>query len=42
MLADGELIASKSKGFLTRILGGGWPDPGDVIERVKERMQRGG
>lgn len=39
MLVDGDVVASRNKSMLTRILGGGWPDSGDVIERVKERMQ---
>jgi hypothetical protein len=36
-VVDGETIASKSKGFLSRLTGGGWPDPGDVVKRLRER-----
>lgn len=39
VLVDGVVIASRHKGLLTRILGGGWPDVGDVVEKVKERQQ---
>lgn len=39
VLVDGSVIASRDKGFLTRILGGGWPDPEDVVEKVKERRK---
>lgn len=39
MLLDGEVIASREKGVLTRLLGGGWPDPEDVVEVVRERLK---
>jgi hypothetical protein len=41
VLVDGEVIASRAKGFLVRhLLGGGWPDPEDVVEAVQERIAR--
>jgi hypothetical protein len=39
VLADGEVIASRAKGFLARLVGG-WPDPEDVIDAVEERIAR--
>ena len=37
MLADGELVASKEKGFLTHFTGGGWPDPDEVVAKLLQR-----
>lgn len=42
-MVDGEVIAgrgrSKEGGFLKRMLGGGWPDPEDVIAKVEAKLQ---
>jgi predicted Rdx family selenoprotein len=38
VVVDGETIASKSKGFFTHFTGGGWPDPDDVVKRLRERV----
>lgn len=38
MVADGETIASRQGGLLTRLLGGGWPDPDDVIAALEQRL----
>ncbi len=42
MLADGELVASKSRGFLTHFTGGGWPDPDEVVKALHKRSLAGG
>jgi hypothetical protein len=39
VLADGEVVASKGGGFLTKLLGGGWPDEDDVVERLRARVK---
>ncbi len=36
VLADGELVASKQKGFLA-LFTGGWPDPADVVALLHKR-----
>lgn len=38
MLVDGELVASRGGSMLKRLLGGGWPDPAEVIEKIAARM----
>lgn len=35
--ADGERIASRGSGLWTRLLGGGWPEPGRVVETLRRR-----
>ena len=41
MLVDGELIASRGGNMLKRVLGGGWPDPEEVIAKIEAiRQQR--
>lgn len=37
VLADGELVATKGGGFLTKLLGGGWPDEDEVVRKLRER-----
>lgn len=37
---DGETVASRQKGFLTRLLRGGWPDPEAVVAAVEERLAK--
>lgn len=34
VLVDGELVAARGGNLLTRLLGGGWPDPEDVIAKI--------
>ena len=38
VLVDGELVASRGGSMLKRLLGGGWPDPAEVIEKIAARM----
>jgi hypothetical protein len=38
VLADGEVIASRGGSMLKRVLGGGWPDPAEVIEKIEARL----
>jgi len=40
LFLDGEHVAGRNQGFLTRLLGGGWPDPDDVVEALRERLPR--
>ena len=35
-MLDGKLIASRNAGFLTKLLGGGWPDEEAVVAEVKK------
>ena len=37
VLVDGHVIASRGGGFFERFLGGGWPDPARVVERLRAR-----
>jgi hypothetical protein len=37
-LIDGEVVAGRDKGFLKRLLGGGWPDPEAVVAELKKRQ----
>jgi len=40
VVADGELIATKGGSFLTKLLGGGWPEPAKVIEALRAKAKR--
>ena len=40
VVVDGEVIASRGGGVLQRVLGGGWPDPQDVIARIETILAR--
>jgi hypothetical protein len=35
-MVDGRTIASRGGGLLTKLLGGGWPDPEDVVAKISE------
>jgi hypothetical protein len=37
VLADGELVATKERGFLAHFFGGGWPDPNEVVTTLHKR-----
>jgi hypothetical protein len=37
VVVDGETIASKSKGLMAMFTGG-WPNPDDVVKRLRERV----
>jgi len=37
VVVDGETIASKKTGLLTKLFGGGWPDPDAVVAAIAER-----
>ena len=41
VVVDGQVVASRTGGLWKRVLGGGWPDPHDVIARI-EAKRRGG
>ena len=38
VVADGEVIASREGGFFKKLLGGGWPDPDEVVEELRKRV----
>ncbi len=37
-MVDGERIATRERGFLNRLLGGGFPDPRVVVESLRQRL----
>lgn len=37
-MVDGELVASRGGNMLQRVLGGGWPDPEEVIEKIAAKL----
>lgn len=37
MVIDGETVASRQSGLLKKLLGGGWPDPDEVVAEVERR-----
>ena len=39
VLVDGKVIASRGGNMLQKVLGGGWPDPEDVIAQI-EMLQK--
>jgi len=42
VLADGEVVTSKSRGLLARLFGG-WPDPAEVVVLLHKRsLAKGG
>jgi hypothetical protein len=36
--ADGELVAARGGGLLTKLFGGGWPDPDAVVDALRARL----
>jgi hypothetical protein len=40
VFVDDTLVASRGGNMLKKALGGGWPDPEEVIARIEE-LQRG-
>lgn len=39
VVVDGEVVASRGGSVLRRVLGGGFPDPDDVIAKIRD-LQR--
>lgn len=35
MFVDGKVVASREKKLLTRLFGGGWPDPDTVVAAIR-------
>lgn len=35
VVVDGQVVASRGGNMLTRLLGGGWPDPEDVVAKIE-------
>lgn len=40
LLVDGEVVARRGGTFLSRLVGGGWPDTDDFVRAVEERLAR--
>ena len=40
VVVDGVTIASKKTGLLTKLLGGGWPDPDEVVAAIEKRTAK--
>lgn len=40
VVADGELVATKTGSFLTKLLGGGWPEASEVVEALRAKSKR--
>lgn len=38
VVADGETIASRGGGVISRLFGAGWPDPEDVVAALEQRL----
>jgi hypothetical protein len=38
VLADGQVVASREKGVLAWLSGGGWPDARDVVETLRLKL----
>jgi hypothetical protein len=39
VVVDGKVIASRGGSMMKRLLGGGWPDPGEVVEKIEALQQ---
>ncbi len=39
VLVDGEVVASRNGSMLKRVLGGGWPDPEEVIATIEAKLR---
>jgi hypothetical protein len=39
VVVDGEVVASRNGGMMKRLLGGGWPDPAEVVAKVAAKLQ---
>ena len=39
VVVDGKVVASRGGNVFTKLVGGGWPDPEDVIAKIEE-LQR--
>ena len=41
VVVDGKVVARRGGNVFTKLLGGGWPEPADVIAKIEE-LQRAG
>lgn len=39
IVVDGKVIASRGGNVLTKVLGGGWPDPADVVAKIESLLR---
>ena len=40
VVVDGKVIASRGGSMMKRLLGGGWPDPDEVVEKLEALQQQ--
>lgn len=40
VMVDGQVVASREGGILTRLMGGGWPEPSDVLSAIEKRVAK--
>jgi hypothetical protein len=40
IVVDGQVVASREGNLLTRLMGGGWPEPGDVLATIEKRVAK--
>ncbi len=40
MVVDGTVVACRGGNLLTRLVGGGWPDPEAVVAKIAELQRR--
>lgn len=40
VVVDGKVIASRGGSMMKRLLGGGWPDPDEVVEKIEALQQQ--
>jgi hypothetical protein len=41
VVVDGEVVARRARGVRRRALGGGWPEPEDVVAKIEAKLARG-
>ena len=42
IVVDGQVVASREGNMLTRLMGGGWPESGDVLAAIEKRVAKKG
>lgn len=42
VVVDGKVIASRGGSMMKKLLGGGWPDPDEVVEKIEALQQQQG
>jgi len=39
IIVDGDVVAGRTGGLWTKLIGGGWPDEEDVIQLLQQRLK---